>query len=330
MGERYVQFLGSKPGIVVEVLDDSNSPYLVRAENGFEFSISAEDFSHYYRPEGSPTPPRWRPFVTEPEKHLVDTAKISKVMETIRSFEERFQDFEKARAFVRDAVRIMGVDPKPDLRRVLNELTLAGWDQESLNEKELQRLTRIPGEIRSLLLSDTCAVIPLVTGLDAKEAQTEDKGTPLRKRPERIEAAQAKKAPATARRIGMKNAEMSVEGNILTVTVDLSKEFGPSKSGKTIIIASSEGNKSVPGRAEKIGLNVYKQPDKRAARGRRSTFKNVEMNVEGDSLTVQVDLSKELGPSKSGKTIIIASTEGNQLVLGREEKIGLNVYRKID
>jgi hypothetical protein len=56
----------------------------------------------------------------------------------------------------------------------------------------------------------------------------------------------------------MKNVEMSIEGNILTIKVDLSKDFGPSASGKTIIIASSEGNQSIPGKELiKIGLNVY-------------------------------------------------------------------------
>ena len=54
----------------------------------------------------------------------------------------------------------------------------------------------------------------------------------------------------------MKNVEMKVEGNILTINVDLTKEFGPSSSGKTII-ASTEGNVSVPEREEKVGLNVY-------------------------------------------------------------------------
>jgi len=37
----------------------------------------------------------------------------------------------------------------------------------------------------------------------------------------------------------MKNVEMSIDGNILTIKVDLSKEFGPSTSGKSIVIASS-------------------------------------------------------------------------------------------
>jgi hypothetical protein len=56
----------------------------------------------------------------------------------------------------------------------------------------------------------------------------------------------------------MKNVEMTVAGNILTIKVDLAKEFGPSSSKKSIIIASTEGNISVPNREEKVGLNVYR------------------------------------------------------------------------
>jgi len=57
-------------------------------------------------------------------------------------------------------------------------------------------------------------------------------------------------------------------------------------------------------------------------------MKNVEMNIEGSVLTVRVDLSKEFGPSSTGKTVIIASTEGNVTIPNRQEKVGLNVYRK--
>jgi hypothetical protein len=57
----------------------------------------------------------------------------------------------------------------------------------------------------------------------------------------------------------MKNVELTVEGTILTIKVDLSKDFGPSSSGKTTIIATTEGNVTVPEREEKIGLNVYKK-----------------------------------------------------------------------
>ena len=61
----------------------------------------------------------------------------------------------------------------------------------------------------------------------------------------------------------MKNVEMSLEGNILTIKVDLSKEFGPSASGKTIIISSTEGNVTIPGHEEaKVGLNVYRKQKK--------------------------------------------------------------------
>jgi len=57
----------------------------------------------------------------------------------------------------------------------------------------------------------------------------------------------------------MKNVELSLDGTILTIRVDLSQTFGPSSSGKTTIIASTEGNVSVgPDREEKIGLNVYR------------------------------------------------------------------------
>ncbi len=57
-------------------------------------------------------------------------------------------------------------------------------------------------------------------------------------------------------------------------------------------------------------------------------LKNVDILVQGNTLTITVDLSKELGPSSSGKTIIIASTEWNYPLPGRSEVVGLNVYRK--
>lgn len=58
----------------------------------------------------------------------------------------------------------------------------------------------------------------------------------------------------------MKNTEMKLDGDILIIKVDLKKEYGPSSSGKTIIIASTEGNVGIPGREEiKVGLNIYKK-----------------------------------------------------------------------
>jgi len=60
----------------------------------------------------------------------------------------------------------------------------------------------------------------------------------------------------------MQNVKMQVKGNVLTITVDLSKDFGLSASGKSVSIASTKGNAEVPGKpGVKIGLNVYKKAD---------------------------------------------------------------------
>ncbi len=55
----------------------------------------------------------------------------------------------------------------------------------------------------------------------------------------------------------MQNVEFSMAGKILTIKVDTSKNFGPSKSGKTQIIASTQGN--VTQGDVTVGLNVYKK-----------------------------------------------------------------------
>lgn len=59
----------------------------------------------------------------------------------------------------------------------------------------------------------------------------------------------------------MKNVDITVENNTLIIKIDLAKEYGPSKSGKNITVAGTEGNKTVPlenGGEVKVGLNVYK------------------------------------------------------------------------
>lgn len=56
----------------------------------------------------------------------------------------------------------------------------------------------------------------------------------------------------------MQNIETKIDGNKLTVVIDLSKTFGPSKSGKSTTIASTQGNQQVaPGVS--LGVNVYKR-----------------------------------------------------------------------
>lgn len=56
-------------------------------------------------------------------------------------------------------------------------------------------------------------------------------------------------------------------------------------------------------------------------------MQNVEIKKSGNILTITVDLSKNSGPSKSGKSIVIASTLGNTLIdLEKKIYLGLNVY----
>lgn len=57
------------------------------------------------------------------------------------------------------------------------------------------------------------------------------------------------------------NIAAKVEGNILTLTIDLSKRLGPSASGKTIVVATSSGNQKIEGgNGVILGINAYVKP----------------------------------------------------------------------
>jgi hypothetical protein len=54
-------------------------------------------------------------------------------------------------------------------------------------------------------------------------------------------------------------------------------------------------------------------------------LQNVKTSVKGKKLSIEVDLSKRFGQSKSGKSEIIATTAGN-IDIGDGVKLGLNCY----
>jgi len=56
-------------------------------------------------------------------------------------------------------------------------------------------------------------------------------------------------------------------------------------------------------------------------------MKNVEMHVEGNILTIRIDLSKEYGPSSSGPSSS-PLRRGTCLSRNARRRLGLNVYRK--
>lgn len=54
---------------------------------------------------------------------------------------------------------------------------------------------------------------------------------------------------------------------------------------------------------------------------------NIKAEVKGKKLVIEVDLDRDLGPSRSGKTILIATSAGNVRITGTDAFIGLNVYK---
>mgnify|MGYP003443919132 CR=1 FL=1 len=57
------------------------------------------------------------------------------------------------------------------------------------------------------------------------------------------------------------NTEVSKDGKTLVIKIDLTKDFGPSASGKTISIASTKGNQAIDGAGgARLGLNLYRYP----------------------------------------------------------------------
>ena len=57
----------------------------------------------------------------------------------------------------------------------------------------------------------------------------------------------------------MKNIEMTVEGSILNIKIDLRKTYGKSSSGKTTIVATTSGNQRISDDFpnHRIGINCY-------------------------------------------------------------------------
>lgn len=82
------------------------------------------------------------------------------------------------------------------------------------------------------------------------------KVTPISK-----EVKEAQEIPVT---LG-KNVAGTLKGHILTLSIDLSQDFGPSDSGKTNRVATTNGNIPVPGYEDvdvKVGINVFRKVNK--------------------------------------------------------------------
>lgn len=56
---------------------------------------------------------------------------------------------------------------------------------------------------------------------------------------------------------GSKNVSMTVKNGVLQLWIDLNKDFGESSSGKSVVIASSCGNKPLGESNAFLGLNLF-------------------------------------------------------------------------
>jgi hypothetical protein len=55
---------------------------------------------------------------------------------------------------------------------------------------------------------------------------------------------------------------------------------------------------------------------------------NVQVEVKDGKAIITIDLTHRGKPSSSGKSIIVASTGGNQVIPGTQVVLGLNAYVK--
>lgn len=79
----------------------------------------------------------------------------------------------------------------------------------------------------------------------------------------------------------MKNVAMKVNKNTLTLTIDLAKSFGPSKSGKSNVIATTEGNIELENHQDmRLGINVFKViPKEDRPKKKKTTTKSGKKRV---------------------------------------------------
>lgn len=136
-----------------------------------------------------------------------------------------------------------------------------------------------------------------------------------------------------------KNLAIRVDGSCLYMYCDLSKDFGPSSSGKTIVISSSCGNKPLGKSNIVLGLNLFaKSLEKRNLSAARTLVKQDFEEVgaglgwrvesDGTTLCIRIDFTQvKEKPASSGKSHILASTSGIKPVGQTGISCGLNCYR---
>ncbi len=127
----------------------------------------------------------------------------------------------------------------------------------------------------------------------------------------------------------MDNVILEMRGKKMVIKFDLTTELGPSAKGKTILVANSKGGRRIEGTDISFGLIAYKYPEQHRFKAKQKReFYNIDVQVEGDIVKLTIDITKDFGLSSTGKSVIIASSRGNQPIEGTYILFGLNVYKK--
>ncbi|RNF11603.1 hypothetical protein TraAM80_00795 [Trypanosoma rangeli] len=135
---------------------------------------------------------------------------------------------------------------------------------------------------------------------------------------------------------GSKNLSVAVEGSKLFIYSDLSQDFGVSSSGKSLIIASSSGNKPLGATNAFLGLNLYCKSAEKRMLTKDATSELHEMTamgnycewrIEGQTLCIMIDFNN-VGDkvATTGKSVLLASSGGNKAVGKTGIMCGLNCY----
>jgi hypothetical protein len=133
---------------------------------------------------------------------------------------------------------------------------------------------------------------------------------------------------------GCKNIALSIntDGDLLVV-IDLKKEYGPSASGKTTIVASTAGSKDLGTSNVKLGINAYcKDLTLRNFSNlqKYSTFNEfgfgIQWRVTSDSQAEFRFNFSGSKPSSTGSTMIIATSGGNKQLGETGIFVGINCF----
>lgn len=128
------------------------------------------------------------------------------------------------------------------------------------------------------------------------------------------------------------NVIMDVDGDMVSLVMDLTADHGPTSTGKNRRVATTSGNTSILA-GLKLGVNLYDpiparesvpmsmlpdQPD-------TPIGSNLVLSVDGGVATITFDSGQDLGPTTSGKGRRVAMTGGNITIAGGL-KLGINCY----